>query len=67
MTRLQSNLVNIVIILLIIALLYGCIRSLRTDHKKGGCSGCGKNCSACSIAFGIETIRRQQRAARKGA
>ena len=51
MTWLQSNLVNIVIILLIIALLYGC----------------GKNCSACSIACGIETIRRQQRAARKGA
>ncbi|MBQ6532719.1 MAG: FeoB-associated Cys-rich membrane protein [Solobacterium sp.] len=57
---------NIVIILLLIALLYACIRSLWNDHKKG-CSGCGRNCSTCSIACGIETIRRQQRAARKGA
>ncbi len=70
MTWLQSNLVNIVIILLIIALLYGCIRSLWNDHKKG-CSSCGGKCSGCSacsnLAEGIETIRRQQLAERKGA
>ena len=41
--------------------------SERYQLMHAACSGCGKNCSACSIACGIETIRRQQRAARKGA
>ena len=64
MSWLQSNLANIVIILLIIALLYVCIRSLWKD-RSSGCAGCGGNCSSCHIANGIETIRKQQ-AARKG-
>ena len=59
MNWLMNNIANIVIILLIIALLYVCARSLWND-RKSGCAGCGKNCSTCSIACGIETIRKEQ-------
>ena len=64
MTWLESNLINIVLILLIIALLYGCIRSLRNDHKRG-CSGCGQNCAQCSMAGSLKTLRRQLQEERK--
>ncbi len=46
-----SNLANIVIIILILALIYACIRSLVNQRKSGlpSCA-CGKNCSSCSLA-----------------
>lgn len=48
MSWLINNLANIVVIILVIALLYACIRSLYVSKKKGVCCGCSKGCTACS-------------------
>ena len=61
MLRFVQNPANIVILGLVIALVVLCARSLLKDRKTG-CSACGKNCSACSIAGGIQSIREQQAA-----
>lgn len=49
MTWFLENIANIIIILLVIGLLYLCIKSLIND-RKSGCSSCGgKSCSGCSL------------------
>ena len=61
MLQFVQNPVNVIILGLVIALVYMCVHSLWKDRKTG-CSACGKNCSSCSIACGIQSIREQQAA-----
>lgn len=53
MLWLKENMVNIVIILIIVALLYLCIRNLIKDKKSGVCS-CGKSCESCGMLCHID-------------
>lgn len=50
MVWLKENMVNIIILLMIGALLYVCIRSLINQKKSGlpSCA-CGKNCATCAL------------------
>ena len=56
---LQSHLADIVVIILLLALLYICFRSVFT--KKGACCGCTGNCATCALAqiYGKKTAKLQ--------